>query len=138
MPNYGSLIITAAEYKVALNVPGVAAFPILTVNEIGWTETQEGELIYAVGEVNPIGNKGNAIAVKGKITIQEGELAALLAASGVNSVVYLPSCTISVVSLQNAASYTFTNIVFTSSAISVKAKDKESMRNIDFTALAIV
>jgi len=138
MPNFGSLIITAAEYKVAWNISGVANFPVLTVNEIGWTETQEGELIYAVGEVNPIGNKGNAIAVKGKITIQEGELQAILSLAGVNSVVYIPASTIAVVSLQNAASYTFTNLVFTSSAISVKAKDKETMRNIDFTALAVV
>jgi hypothetical protein len=138
MPNYNALIITAAEYKVALNVSGVAVFPLLTVNEVGWTETQEGELIYSVGDVNPIGNKGNAIAVKGKVTIQEGELQAILTLVGVNSIVYVPASTLAVVSLQNAASYTFTQLVFTSSAISVKAKDKESMRSIDFTALAIV
>jgi hypothetical protein len=138
MPNYNALIITAAEYKVAWNIPGTAVFPLLTVNEVGWTETQEGELIYSVGDVNPIGNKGNALAVKGKITIQEGELQAILTAVGVNSVTLVPSSTIAVVSLQNAASYTFTQLVFTSSAISVKAKDKESMRNIDFTALAVV
>ena len=78
MANLNSLILTSADYKVMLVVPGNAAFPILTADSISWTVEREEESIYAVGEENPIGNKRNATKYSGKFSIQVGEMSAIL------------------------------------------------------------
>ena len=136
--NQNSIIITAADYKVALNIPGAGVFMLQTMGNIGWSDTAENELIYAVGDEYPIGNKQNAFKFSGKFSIQEGEMYNILVNAGLDSAIQIPNATLSITSLLGGPSYTYIGVCINSSTIDVKAKDKESMRNMDFTAMRVI
>jgi hypothetical protein len=138
MPNLNNLIITAKEYKCALNIPGVATFPLLTLSEVNWDEKAETETFHSVGNSDPIGVKSNANSYNCKFTLQEGEYAILLKVLGINSAIEIPTATLAVVGLSNLNSYTFKNIVFGGAAMSVKNKDKETLRVLEATVLKII
>lgn len=137
MGNQNSIIFTAADYKAALNIPGVGVFMMKTINNIGWGETAENELIYAIGDTEPIGNKQNASKYSGKFSAQEGEMYNILVAAGIKTATKIQNATLSITSLTGGPSYTFTGMCINTSNIDIKAKDKESIRSLDWTAISI-
>ena len=137
MPNLNTLIITAAEYKVALSIPGSGVYMIQTMNNISWSDTAENELIYAVGEENPIGNKRNANKYSGKFALQAGEMYNILQAAGLKTAIQVPSCILSITSISGGPQYTYSGLCLNSSGVDVKAKDKESVVSIDWTAISV-
>jgi len=138
MPNKNLLIITAAEYKVALNIPGVGVYMLGTVNTIGWDDSVENELIYAVGEQYAVGNKQNAYKFAGAFSLQNGEMDSILSEAGLKSATQIPNAILSITSLVGGPSYTYLNMCLNTSKVSVKAKDKETLVNIDWTATNVI
>lgn len=137
MADLNRLILTGADYRVALNVPSINVFMIQTANMISWSEAAEGELIYRVGDEYPIGNKQNAFSFKGKFALQAGEMAQILAACGLVLAITLPGASLSITTVDGTLSYTYIGICINTSGVDVKAKDKESIQNLDFTALNV-
>ena len=137
MTNKNNLILTGSDYRAAFSIPGSNVYMLKTAVSIGWTEAAEGELIYAVGNEFPIGNKQNAFSFKGKLSIQEGEMFNILQNEGLVSAIQLPNVTISITSTVGGPSYTFSGLCINTSAIDVKAKDKETLRNLDWTAINV-
>ena len=137
MPNLSKLIITAAEYKVALLIPGVKVFTPQTISNLSWSDSTDNEMVYAVGTAEPIANKQNANKYSGKLTIQEGEMYRILKDAGLDSAIQINNATLSLASLVGGPGYTYTGLCINTSSIDVKAKDKESMRNLDWTAISV-
>ena len=141
MPNLNQLIITSADYEIILNVPtatGFVPFPLLTVSSIDWNDTNENELIYGIGTVEPIGNKTNASAYKGKITMQVGEANALLSIAGYNSFIRVANATLAITSVIGGYSKVYLDVNINSDQSATKAKDKESLTGVDFTSIGLL
>lgn len=135
--NLNTIILTGSDYKAALLIPGSGVYPILTATEISWEDTAEGELIYAVGSEEPIGNKQNAKAYKGKLSMQAGEMFAILQDAGLVSATQIPNCVFSITSTVGGPSYTYSNMLINSSSVSIKPKDKESIQAMSWMAQSI-
>lgn len=137
MANLNTIILTGSDYKVALLIPGSGVYPILTATEIGWDDKAEGELIYAIGSEYPVGNKQNAYAFSGKLSLQAGEMFGILQTAGLVSAVTIPNCVLSITSTIGGPSYTYSNMLINSSSVSVKPKDKESIQALSWMAASI-
>lgn len=137
MPNYNALIYTAADYKITLFVNNVA-YPLQTVDNIDQNESAENEVIYAVGTNLPIGNKTNAESYGGRLGIQNGELNAILLLQGYPTAIRITNATIAITAFTGGYAKTYTGVNIHGSALNVKSKDKQSVANLDFTALAII
>ena len=98
----------------------------------------EEELIYALSAEDAIGNKTNARQYKGKLSIQVGELLAILAAEGLLNATFIQGANLGVTLIAGGFARTFTQLNITSEDISLKAKDKQSLGNCNFTALGQV
>ena len=109
----------------------------MTAASISWNETADNELIYTVGNEEPIGNKQNTRKYSGKFSMQVGELELILLAAGLKSAIQIPNATLSIVAVNNAFSKTFAGICINTSATDIKAKDKESIVNLDWTAISV-
>ena len=138
MPNLNSIILTAAEYKTALSVPGSGVFILKTAESISWNHAVENELIYAVGDTNAIGNKQNATKYSGKLTMQAGEMELILLATGLQSAIQIPNATLSIIATGSTLNKTYTGICINTEDVSIKAKDKQSMVSLDLTAQNII
>lgn len=131
-----ALIATSADYKITLAVGG-KTFPLLTVETIGQNITREEETIYAVGQEEPIGQKRNAAKYAGKITIQAGELTQILALLGLVEASAITGASISIIGLVINYSRTYGQVNINTEALDIKAKDKQSVVNCDWTALSV-
>lgn len=136
------LIIDASNYRVALNTPPApgstgVVFPMKTVNSIEWTVSAENEQFYAVGQKNPYGNDNNAYKYAGKLSCEAGEAFSLYAANGIKSGVFFLPSVLGIVALDGTYTFTFLGVLFTSDANSIKSKDKNSIVNLDWTAIGL-
>ena len=138
MPNLNTLILTAADWKVALNIPGVGVSMLQTMDSISWEDSVENELIYAVGNQYAIGNKQNAFKFSGSFSLQNGEMDQVLSNAGLKSATQVPGAILSITSLTGGPSYTYINMCLNTSKVSVKAKDKETLVSIDWTATNVI
>lgn len=138
MPSQNQLILTGAQYKAILIIPGGGSYPFKTLETISWSETSEGETIYAVGEEDPIGEKSNNNKYGGKFTAQNGEMSAICAIEGIVSPIRIRNAIIAITALVGGFSKTFTGININSATVDVKRKDKETLINCDFAALSVV
>jgi hypothetical protein len=137
MPNLNSLILTAADYKVILVVNNVGSFPIITADSINWSNTREEETIYAIGEEEPIGAKRNAVKYSGKLSLQVGEMSAILQVAGLADMTQIAGATLAITAVQGGFSRTYSGMNINTESVDVKAKDKQSMVSLDWTATAI-
>lgn len=137
MPNLNSLVLTAADYKVMLVVPNVGSFPIITADSISWQNAREEETIYAIGEENPIAAKRNATKYSGKLSIQVGEMSAILQSAGLVDTTQIANATLAITAVQGGFSRTYSGMNINTESVDVKAKDKQSMASLDWTATAI-
>lgn len=137
MPNLNSLILTAADFKVVLNIPGVSAFPLKTVENISWNNAREDETIYAVGEEEPIGEKRNAAKYSGKISMQLGELSSILGLSGLVEGTQIANATLAITAVQGGFKRVWSGFYINTEAQDIKAKDKQTVVSLDWKALTI-
>lgn len=138
MPNYNQLILTGADYKLFLKINGGGNYPLLTVESINMNIVIGEELIYAVGEQDAIGNKQNERSVKGKINLQVGEMNAILLIEGLQDSTRIVGATLAAIAIQGGFARTFKAVNINTESIDIKAKDKQSIVGMDFTALTNV
>jgi hypothetical protein len=136
MPNLNSIILTGSDHKVALMIPGSGVYPILTASNISWEDAAETEMIYAVGSEYPIGNKQNAFSFKGKLSMQNGEMARILNGANLITAIQIPNAVLSITT-NNGPSYTYSGLLINTSSVDVKNKDKESLVSMSWTAIMI-
>jgi hypothetical protein len=137
MANLNSLILTAADYKVMLVIPNAGSYPILTADSINWSNAREEETIYAIGEEEPIGAKRNAAKYSGKFSIQVGEMSAILQSAGLLEMTQIAGATLAITAVQGSFARTYAGMNINTESVDVKAKDKQSMVSLDWTATAI-
>jgi len=137
MPQLNQLILTAADYKVILNIPGNGTFPLQTCETFSWDNAREDETIYAIGTEDPIGEKRNAAKYSGKLSLQVGELNAILQSIGLVEGSQIVGATFSITAVQGGFNRTYTGFNINSEGVDIKAKDKHSLANLSWKALAI-
>lgn len=138
MPNLNKLILTAADYKVLLNIPGRGAYPLLTLETISQNIAREQETIYAIGDEDPIGEKRNGNKFSGKLTLQVGEMSAILMLAGLVESTQIVNATLAITAIQGGFARVYSGLNINTETIDVKAKDKQSMVNLDWNALKVV
>lgn len=136
MPNYNPLILTGADYKLFLGIAGGGVYPLKTTDSIDLTTAVEEELIYAVGEEDAIGNKKNARKRSGKLSMQVGEINAILELEGLIDATFITGATLAATAIQGGFARTWKGVNINTEAIAVKGKDKQSLCAMDFTALS--
>jgi hypothetical protein len=142
MANLNQLIITAADYKVLLIIPKsgnvpAQTFSLLTVESISYNNAREEETIYAIGEEEPIGQKRNAVKYSGKMTMQVGEVNAILSLTGMREATQIANATLAITAIQGGFSRVYTGMYINTESVDIKAKDKQSICNLDWNALGI-
>lgn len=137
MPQLNQLILRAADYKVLLIIDNVS-YPILTGETFDWTTTREPETIYAIGTEDPIGEKRNAVKYSGKLSLQHGEMSAILQLAGYTEATQVSGCTIAIASLNGVFSHVWGQANLNTESVSVKAKAVQTLINIDWNALTMV
>ena len=136
MAQLNQLILTAANYKVLLIVDRVT-YPILTGETVSWNIAREQETIYAIGDEEPIGEKRNAAKYSGKLSLQNGEMAAILQVSGYTEATQLVGCTLAIASTNGLFSHVFGLVNINTAGVDLKAKDKQSIISLDWNALSL-
>ena len=140
MPDFNSLIITAADYKVVLSIPvlsGKKRFPLLTLSDISWSIKVNGEIVYAIGNRQPIANPNNEESYEGKLSMQSGEFFSILAFCGLANSTEIQGATLGIAATGGAFTRTFGNVNILSEEFQTKAGDKQSKIDISFNALSI-
>jgi hypothetical protein len=138
MPNLNQLILTGADWKIFLSIPGGGTYPLKTTDSFSYNVTAENELIYAVGETEPIGNKANAKGYQCSLSMQQGEVNAILQIEGLQSMANIRNAVVGATAIQGGMNKTFTGVNIHSEAGDVKRKDKETLVKMDVTALSLI
>lgn len=141
-PNLNQLIINSATCSIYIIIPTALRptgqpFPLLTVQTFDFNDSASGELIYAIGQRDPIGNQSNENKYEGKITIQLGEINAILQLCGFSSSIQIANATISVAALTGGFAKSYVSVNCNSDSSSIKAKDKETLVSLDWMAIGI-
>jgi hypothetical protein len=137
MANLNQLILTAAEYKVMLIIPGSPPFPIITADSIGWNNSREEETIYAIGEEEPIANKRNAAKYSGKLSVQAGEMFSILSIAGLRDSTQIAGATLAITAVRGGFGRVWSGMNINTESLDVKAKDKQTIVSLDWTAQSI-
>jgi hypothetical protein len=137
MAQLNHLVLTAAEYKVLLIIPKAGSFPILTADSIGWNNAREEETVYAIGEEEPIASKRNAAKYSGKLSMQNGEMFSILSIAGLRDATQIAGATLALTAIRGGFARVYSGLNINVEAVDVKAKDKQSMVSLDWTALSI-
>jgi hypothetical protein len=140
MPNLNQLIINSATCSIAITIPtafGTKSFPLLTVQSFDFNATASGELIYAIGTREPIGNQSNENKYDGKITIQLGEINAILGICGLSSAIQIQNAQISVAALTGGFVRVYSSANCNSDTTGIRAKDKETLTSLDWLAISV-
>lgn len=136
--NANQLIFTGADFKIFLSISGGATYPLITGDSVAPTTAKEEELIYAIGDEDPIGNKQNARSRKLKISMQLGELQAILDLEGLLDATDIKGATVAITAIQGAFARTYKGVNFNTEGFDIKRKDKETIASMDCTALSMV
>ncbi len=135
--NLNDLIINSATCSIMITIPtaiGDKTLPLLTVQNFDFNDASSGELIYAIGSRRPIGNQSNEDKFDLKITLQLGEINAILQICGFQSAIEINGASIAVAALTGGFAKSYTNVNCNSDSSSIKAKDKETLVNTDWLA----
>lgn len=139
-PNLNQLIINSATCSIWITIPtlqGLLPFQLLTVQNFDFNDTASGELIYAIGNRDPIGNQSNENKYDGKLTIQLGEINAILLICGFTSSIQINNAQIAVAALTGGFQKSYQSININSDSSSIKAKDKETLVSLDFLSIGL-
>lgn len=139
-PNLNQLIINSATCSIWITIPtldGLLPFQLLTVQNFDFNDTASGELIYAIGYRDPIGNQSNENKYDGKLTMQLGEINAILQICGFSSSIQINNAQIAVAALTGGFAKSYQSININSDSSSIKAKDKETLVSMDFLSIGL-
>lgn len=136
MADYSSLIYTAAEYKLLLNFNSVA-YPLKTIQDFSISAKVDDETIYAVGEENPIAEKTTGTMYSGKLSMQAGELQALLLSQGLSNATQIRGATLGITAIGGLFARIYGTVNIISEDMDVKAKDKQSIISMNWKALSV-
>lgn len=139
-PNLNQLIINSATCSIWITIPtlqGLLPFQLLTVQNFDFNDTASGELIYAIGNRDPIGNQSNENKYDGKLTIQLGEINAILLICGFTTSIQINNAQIAVAALTGGFQKSYQSININSDSSSIKAKDKETLVSLDFLSIGL-
>lgn len=143
MPNLDQLVITSADYKILLDVVlsdgsgNTVAYPILTCQDLSYDIEVEDESVYAIGTNLPIAEKSNAKSFKGKISMEAGEVNAILLLAGLNDATQIVAATLAIAAIQGAFARVFKAVNINTENLSIKAKDKHSVIAMSWKALGV-
>ena len=137
MPSLNRFIYSAAQYNIIISIAGIAPFKLQTSDSVEYEIKKEDELIYAISYEDAIGAKTNAKTLTGKISLQAGELNALLIAAGLSDATEIAGITLAIASYDGLFSRVFGNVNIFSESFSVRAKDKASLINCDWHGLIV-
>lgn len=140
MANLNQLIINPAQCSIWITIPTAltpVAVQLLTVQTIDFNDQREGELIYGIGQSDPIGNQSNVNKYDLKMTLQLGELNALLAVCGFSSAINITGAQIAIAALTGGFTKSYQSVNCNTDTSSIKAKDKETMVSIDFLSIGL-
>jgi len=138
--NLNGLVYTSTDYKLALSASGPSGttftVPLNTVGDFDYGAKKEVEYVHVVGSDEPVALKSNTSTYPGKLTIEAGEIEALLAAVGAVFTTQLTNATISIVAINNVGFFKiFKSCVFSEHGGTVKAKDKHTLITLSFDSL---
>lgn len=139
-PNLNQLIINSATCSIWITIPtlqGLLPFQLLTVQNFDFNDTASGELIYAIGYRDPIGNQSNENKYDGKLSMQLGELNAILLICGFSSSIQINGAQLAVAALTGGFQKSYQSVNINSDSSSIKAKDKETLVSLDFLAIGL-
>lgn len=139
-PNLNQLIINSATCSIWITIPtalGLQAFQLLTVQNFDFNDTASGELIYAIGQRDPIGNQSNENKYDLKFTMQLGELNAILLICGFISSIQINGAQVAVAALTGGFQKSYQSVNINSDSSSIKAKDKETLVSLDGLAIGL-
>jgi len=131
------LIINSATCSIMITIPtalGLRSFPLLTVASFDFNDSSSGELIYAIGSRRAIGNQSNEDKFDGKISMQLGEINAILLLCGFKSSIQINAAVISVAALTGGFGKSYIDVNCNTDSSAIKAKDKETLVGIDWLA----
>lgn len=134
MATTDKLIITAAEYQVAFIVSGTS-YNLTTLESIETNVKIDTETFHAIGSEQPIGEKRNNRAFSGKLTLQFGELLTILKAKSLIDATRVVDATLSIANIDNTVKRTWTGMNINTEAFKVGSKDKQTLIDLDWTAL---
>jgi hypothetical protein len=137
MANLNDLVLTAADYKVLIIIPGAGSYPLLTVETVSYNNAREEETVYAVGVEEPIAAKRNAAKYSGKLSLQNGELSAILQIAGLVEATQIAGATLAITAVTGGFQRTHSGLNINSESLDIKAKDKQSIVSLDWTALTV-
>lgn len=137
MPNLNQLILGANQYEAVLNISGGGTYLLETLESLSWSETSEGETIYAIGQEDPIGEKSNANKYGGKMVIQNGEMNSILLLEGLVSAIRIRNAVVAITGIVGGFAKTFLGANINTANVDLKRKDKESLINCDFNCVGI-
>jgi len=142
MPNLNQLIINSATCSIWISIPTAAnplgqSFQLQTVQTFDFNDGASGELIYAIGQRDPIGNQSNENKYDGKISMQLGELNAILGICGLASAIQINGAQISVAALTGGFRKSYQSANCNTDSSSIKAKDKETLVGLDWLAIGL-
>ena len=139
-PNLNQLIINSSTCSIWITIPtlqGLLPFQLLTVQNFDFNDTASGEAIYAIGYRDPIGNQSNENKYDGKISMQLGELNAILQICGFSSSIQINGAQLAIAALTGGFQKSYQSVNINSDSSSVKAKDKETLVSLDWLAIGL-
>ena len=137
MADLSAAVFTSSDYKIALSVNNTP-FPLTIVESFDYGAKKEHEYVHIIGSDEPVAVKTNTSTYPGKITMEAGELEALLISQGYVFATQIKNATISIVTFQGDIIKFFKSCVITSHDSSVKAKDKRSLVSLSFESIGAV
>lgn len=136
MANLNQLIYTAADYKITLLFNGIG-IPLQTCQDFSSNIKSEEEDIFAIGQTDPIGSKTNATTYAGKLSAQAGEILTFMRLNGFANTLQIQGATLAIVALGNPAlTKIFSGVNVTSEDLNIKAKDKQSLVEMNWKAVS--
>ena len=136
MANQNAIVYTSSDYAIALSIGGNKNV-LATCEEVKYGSKIESEFLHIVGSDYPVALKSNAITFEGNLTLQAGELEAILVKAGVLFLTEVKDNTISISALNGSFSRVFKSVIFDSHEGGTKAKDKDSKITINWKGLSV-
>lgn len=136
MADYSSLIYTAAEYKLVWLINGTA-YPLKTITDFGTSAKVEDESIYAIGAEDPIAEKVTGTQYTGKLSLQAGELDAILRSQTLSAATQIRGSQLGITAISGTFARIYGTVNITTEDLDVRAKDKQSIISLGWKALSV-
>lgn len=144
MPNLNQLVLSAAEYKTAFDVPVLngpanqfVTYLLKTTAVLNYDIAVEDETVHAIGTILPIAEMQNAKSYAGTLEMQMGELNAILGLAGLNDATQLVGVTLGITAIKGAFARVFYYLNVNGERLQVRAKDKMTLVTMPWKAIGV-